>query len=71
MANNIECPIAGKILAININVGDQIAEDDEVIIVEAMKMENPVFSEFDGVVKEIKVKVGDRVEEGAVLVVLE
>lgn len=68
---NIESPIAGKVLAINVNVGDQIAEDDEVMVIEAMKMENPVFSEFDGVVKEIKVKAGDRVEEGAVLIVLE
>lgn len=68
---NIESPLAGKILAINVNVGDQVAEDDEVLVVEAMKMENPVFSEFDGVVKEIKVKVGDRVEEGVVLIVLE
>lgn len=68
---NIECPLAGKILAINVNVGDQIAEDDEVLVVEAMKMENPIFSEFDGVVKEIKVQVGDRVEEGVVLIVLE
>lgn len=68
---NIESPLAGKILAISVNVGDQVAEDDEVLIIEAMKMENPVYSETDGVVKEIKVKVGDRVEEGVVLIVLE
>jgi len=68
---NLECPIAGKILAINVNVGDQVAEDDEVMIVEAMKMENPVFVEEDGIVKEIKVKVGNRVEEGTIIAVIE
>lgn len=68
---NLESPISGKILAININVGDQVAEDDEVMIIEAMKMENPVFVEEDGIVKEIKVKVGDRVEEGAIIAVIE
>ncbi|MEN6348789.1 MAG: acetyl-CoA carboxylase biotin carboxyl carrier protein subunit [Syntrophomonas sp.] len=68
---NIESPLAGKILAINFNVGDQITEDDEVIILEAMKMENPVFSPEDGTIKEIKVKVGDRVNEGDILAVLD
>lgn len=66
----VESPIAGKIFEINVEVGQTITEDDEIIIIEAMKMENPVFGE-DGTVKEILVKVGDRVEEGDVLLVIE
>ncbi len=66
----LESPIAGKILEINVEVGQAVTEDDELIIVEAMKMENPVFGE-DGTIKEILVKVGDRVEEGDVLLVIE
>jgi biotin carboxyl carrier protein len=62
--------ISGKIVAVNINVGDTVTEDDEAFIVEAMKMENVVYGE-DGVVKEILVKVGDSVEEDQVLAVLE
>jgi acetyl-CoA carboxylase biotin carboxyl carrier protein len=68
---SIESPMAGKVFKINVNVGDTIAEDDEVIILEAMKMENPIFAPEDGVVKEIVVKEGQTVSEGEVLIVLE
>lgn len=67
---NLECPIAGKIIEINIKVGQAVTEDDELFIVEAMKMENPVFGDT-GTVKELNVKVGDRVQEGDVLAVIE
>lgn len=67
---NLESPLAGKVLEINVEVGQVVTEDDELMIIEAMKMENPVFGE-DGTVKEIKVKVGDRVEEGDVLAIIE
>ena len=67
----IDSPMAGKVLEINVAVGDTIAEDDEVMVLEAMKMENPVFADAGGVVKEIKVKEGQQVEEGGVLIELE
>lgn len=68
---NVESPIAGKILEINVEVGQKVTDDDELVIIEAMKMENPVFGDEDGTIKEILVKVGDRVEEGDVLLVIE
>jgi len=68
---NIECPMSGKVFKILVNVGDTVAEDDEVIILEALKMENPIFAPEDGVIKEINVKEGQQVTEGDVLVVLE
>ncbi len=46
-------------------------EDDEIMVLEAMKMETPVYSSADGTVKEIKVKPGDTVEEDDVLAVIE
>lgn len=67
----MESPMAGKVLEILVEVGQRIAEDDEVIILEAMKMENPVFAPMDGVVKEIKVKVGQQIAETDVIMVLE
>lgn len=67
----IESPMAGKVLEIMVKAGQKIAEDDEVIILEAMKMENPVFAPEDGVVKEIKVKVGQQVAEGDIIAELE
>lgn len=66
----ITSPMAGKIQEINIKVGQMITEDDEVFIIEAMKMENVVYGEA-GVVKEILVKVGDRVEEDDNLAIIE
>lgn len=68
---NMDSPLAGKILEINVKVGDQVTEDDEIMIIESMKMENPLFSPVAGTVKEIKIKVGDRVNEGDVLAVVE
>ncbi len=68
---NMESPLAGKIIEINVKVGQQVTEDDEIIIIESMKMENPLFSPIDGTIKEIKVKAGDRVNEGDVLAIVE
>lgn len=68
---NIDAPMAGKVLEILVKVGEAIAEDDEVIILEAMKMENPIFAPEGGTVKEIKVNVGQQINEGDVIVVLE
>jgi acetyl-CoA carboxylase biotin carboxyl carrier protein len=67
----INAPMPGKIATIAISVGNQVKEEDEVIIMDAMKMEIPVYAPEAGVVKEIKVKVGDSVNEGQVLAVLE
>jgi acetyl-CoA carboxylase biotin carboxyl carrier protein len=60
----IESPMSGKVLEILVEVGQNIAEDDEVIILEAMKLENPIYAPESGVVKEIKVKVGQQIAEG-------
>ncbi len=67
----IESPMAGKVLEIMVEVGKSIVEDDEVIILEAMKMENPIYAPEGGVVKEIKVKVGQQIAEGDVIAELE
>jgi acetyl-CoA carboxylase biotin carboxyl carrier protein len=63
--------MAGKIFKIEVKVGDQLEEGDEVVILEAMKMEMPVVSPCDGTVKEIKVAVGDAVESDTVIAVIE
>lgn len=70
MSEEVLAPMAGKILKILVNVGDAVKEDDEVIILEAMKMEHPLNCYSDGTVKEIRVKEGDSVEADAVLAVI-
>lgn len=67
----IRSPMAGKVLEVKVNVGDQINDGDEVVVLEAMKMELPVISEESGVVKEIKCKKGDTVEADTVLIIVE
>lgn len=63
-------PASGKVVEINMEVGQTITADDEVMIIEAMKMENPVYGE-DGVVKEILVKVGDMVDDSQTVAIVE
>ncbi|MBN2397856.1 MAG: acetyl-CoA carboxylase biotin carboxyl carrier protein subunit [Deltaproteobacteria bacterium] len=67
----ITAPMPGNIVEILVKVGDAVSENDEVIILEAMKMENPIFAPCDGTVKEIKVKEKDSVEADQVLMILE
>ncbi|OGA19355.1 MAG: acetyl-CoA carboxylase biotin carboxyl carrier protein subunit [Betaproteobacteria bacterium RIFCSPLOWO2_12_FULL_63_13] len=67
----ILAPLAGKVWEVLVEVGAKIEEDDEVLIIEALKMENTVYASSGGTVKEIKVKKGDSVEDGAVLMIVE
>lgn len=67
----IKAPMGGKVIKVSVKVGDQVAEDDEVVVLEAMKMEMPILSEEDGTVVEVKVEPGQTVEAEQVLVVLE
>jgi acetyl-CoA carboxylase biotin carboxyl carrier protein len=71
MSVEVKAPMPGKILEVLVSAGDQVKEDDELVMLEAMKMENPIYAPADGTVKEIKVKTGDSVETDQVMVVLE
>ena len=67
----ILAPLAGKVWEVLVDVGAKIEEDDEVLIIEALKMENTVYATSGGTVKEIKVKKGDSVQDGDVLIVID
>ena len=69
--SEITAPMGGKVIEVKVSVGDSVNEDDEVIILEAMKMELPVVAPSSGTVKEVNCKKGDAVEADAVLIVLE
>ena len=70
MSVEVKAPMPGKILEVLVNVGDQVKEDDEVIMLEAMKMENPIYAPAGGTVKEIKVKANDSVETDQLMMVI-
>jgi biotin carboxyl carrier protein len=67
----VEAPFPGTISEILVKVGDRVKEDDEMIIIEAMKMKNPLVAPSDGTVKEIKVKEQEEVQTGQILIVIE
>jgi biotin carboxyl carrier protein len=70
MSTEVKAPMPGKILDVMVKVGDQVKEDDEVIMLEAMKMENPIYAPADGTVTEIKVKANDTVETDQLMMVI-
>lgn len=57
----------GKILKIEKNVGDRVEEDEVVMVMEAMKMEIPIVAPVSGVLREIKISVGQAVKAGELL----
>lgn len=59
--------IPGKITKLSVSEGDVIVAGTEIMVLEAMKMKNVIFSEVSGVVKKINVKVGDQVPKGKVI----
>jgi acetyl-CoA carboxylase biotin carboxyl carrier protein len=67
----ITANMAGTVLNVMVAAGDNVAEGQEVLMLESMKMEIPVESLGSGKVSEVKVNIGDFVNEGDVLLVLE
>ncbi len=63
--------IPGTVFKIEVEVGDEVAEDDPVVILESMKMEIPVGAPQAGRVAEILVEEGEAVEEGQEVAVVE
>ena len=71
MATPITVPMVGKIVSVTVKVGDRVEENDQVAVLEAMKMEMPVVAPITGTIKEISVKAGQEVEAEAVIAVID
>jgi biotin carboxyl carrier protein len=67
----VEVPITGKIISVDVKIGDKIKEGDVLCVLESMKMENPILSPVDGKVVEIGVKADQVVKPGEVIAVIE
>lgn len=67
----IKAPMPGLILSVDVEVGQEVKEDDTLLILEAMKMENIITSPRDGVIKSIVVGNGDAVEKNQLLIEFE
>ena len=66
----VKSPLPGVILQVNCKVGDTVKRGQNLLVLEAMKMENNINADRDGKIIEIKVNKGDSVLEGADLVVI-
>ncbi len=66
----IKAPMPGKVIEVLVKESDEIKKGDSLLILEAMKMENVIKAPHDLVVKSVKVKLGQAVEKGAVLLKL-
>ena len=67
---DVTMPMNGKVISVKAEVGQTVEEDEELIVVEAMKMELPVVATGMGTVKEVRAKVGESYQIGHVLVVI-
>lgn len=66
--NAIKAPMPGLLLDIQVEIGQEVKEDDPLLILEAMKMENIILSPRDGVIKSISATTGDAVDKGQLLI---
>ena len=71
MKIRIETEVAGKLWKIETAIGQSVALDDTLILIESMKMEIPVAAPRAGTITEILVAEGDAVVEGQAVVVLD
>ncbi len=69
--NAIKAPMPGLILEISVSIGQEVKENDPLLILEAMKMENSFLSPRDGVIKSIAVEKGNAVDKGQLLIEFE
>ncbi|MDR2594833.1 MAG: biotin/lipoyl-binding protein [Fibromonadaceae bacterium] len=69
-AGSVLSPMAGQVMKIKVAVGATVSQNQEVIVLEAMKMETPIYAPAAGTVKAISVKEGEAVAEGQALLTI-
>jgi len=67
----VKSPLPGLVVDIKVNVGDKIAKNQVIAVLEAMKMESEIVSDYAGVVAEVHAQKGETVQEGQPLVSVE
>jgi len=66
----VTAPMSGVIISVDVEPGSKISVGQTLLVLEAMKMENSLISEYEGVVKEVLVRKGDSVETGQKLLTI-
>ncbi|TRZ51664.1 MAG: acetyl-CoA carboxylase biotin carboxyl carrier protein subunit [Dehalococcoidia bacterium] len=68
---NVDFPIPGKVLSVNVSQGSEIKEGDVICMLESMKMENPILAPCSGTVTKMELSSGKVVEAGALVCIIE
>ena len=68
---NIEVPITGKIISVNVNVGDEVKEGDVLCLLESMKMENPILAPVNGTITQVGIAAEQTVKPGDMIAIIE
>ncbi len=71
MAEDVRAEIVASVLEVVVSKGDRIGVGDTLVLLESMKMEIPVLSEVDGTVTEVNVAVGDVIQAGHLIAVID
>ena len=66
----VEAPITGVIVEISVSVGEEVSDGDLLVVIESMKMENEILSEYDGTVKEILIRQNQNVSQEDPMLIL-
>lgn len=69
--NSIKAPMPGLIIEVSVQAGQEVKENDQLLILEAMKMENSILSPRDGIIKSISVAKSQAVDKGQLLIEFE
>ena len=70
VGNKVVAPLPGRVISLKVKEGDAVKAGDEVAVLEAMKMENSITSDYDGTVQQLLVAEGDNVATDAVLMIV-
>lgn len=63
----VESPMQGLVVEVKVTVGTKVKAGDTIIVLEAMKMENPIVAPVDGTITSIVVNKGDTIDGGALI----
>ena len=64
-------PLTGKIISVNVKVGDEVQEGDVLCLLESMKMENPIVAPVNGTVVQIGIAIEQLVQPGSTIAIIE
>ena len=67
----VQFPITGKIVSVNVKVGDKVAEGDTLCVIESMKMDNPILAPIGGTVTKIELAPDQICKTGELVAIIE